>query len=252
MIEYPKKPDAVYYFGTCLVDLIYPQAGMAGIKLIQREGVEVFFPQNQTCCGQPAFNAGHQREAREVAALQVGLFPKDIPIIIPSGSCGGMIRKHYPGLFDDHVLQTEAESVARRTFELTEFLVNVLKIKLKDQGKPINVSWHTSCHAKREIGIENEPKQLLQQLKNVTLVELEREDECCGFGGTFAVKEPHISAAMVKDKIEDIKQTGAKCLIGADCGCLLNISGAMKHEGIQTDHQHIAQFIWQRVSKNNT
>ena len=205
MIEYPKKPDAVYYFGTCLVDLIYPQAGMAGIKLIQREGVEVIFPQNQTCCGQPAFNAGHQREAREVAALQVGLFPKDIPIIIPSGSCGGMIRKHYPGLFDDHALQTEAESVARRAFELTEFLVHVLKIKLEDQGKPINVSWHTSCHAKREMGIENEPKQLLKQLKNVTLVELEREDEYCGFGGTFAVKEPHIAAAMVKDKIEDIK-----------------------------------------------
>ena len=174
MIEYPKKPDAVYYFGTCLVDLIYPQAGMAGIKLIQREGVKVFFPQNQTCCGQPAFNAGHQREAREVAALQVGLFPKDIPIIIPSGSCGGMIRKHYPGLFDDHALHTEAESVARRAFELTEFLVHVLKIKLEDQGKPIKVSWHTSCHAKREMGIENEPKQLLQQLKNVTLVELER------------------------------------------------------------------------------
>ena len=252
MIEYPKKPDAVYYFGTCLVDLIYPQAGMAGIKLIQSEGVEVIFPQNQTCCGQPAFNAGHQREAREVAALQVGLFPKDIPIIIPSGSCGGMIRKHYPGLFDDHALKNEAESVARRAFELTEFLVHVLKIKLEDQGKPIKISWHSSRHAKREMGIENEPKQLLQQLKNVTLLELEREDECCGFGGTFAVKEPHISAAMVKDKIEDIKQTGAKCLIGADCGCLLNISGAMKHAGIQTDHQHIAQFIWQRISKKNT
>ena len=173
MVKYPKKPDAVYYFGTCLVDLIYPQAGMAGIKLIQREGVEVIFPQNQTCCGQPAFNAGHQREAREVAALQVGLFPKNIPIIIPSGSCGGMIRKHYPGLFDEHALQTEAESVARRAFELTEFLVHVLKIKLEDQGKPINVSWHTSWHAKREMGIENEPKQLLKQLKNVTLVELE-------------------------------------------------------------------------------
>ena len=217
MIAYPKKPDAVYYFGTCLVDLIYPQAGMAGIKLIQREGVEVIFPQNQTCCGQPAFNAGHQREAREVAALQVGLFPKDIPIIIPSGSCGGMIRKHYPGLFDDHALQNEAESVARRVFELTEFLVHVLKIKLEDQGKPIKVSWHTSCHAKREMGIENEPKQLLQQLKNVTLVELEREDECCGFGGKFAGKEPQILATMVKDKILDIKQTGAKCLIVAAC-----------------------------------
>ena len=251
MIEYPKKPNAVYYFGTCLVDLIYPQAGMAGIRLIQREGVEVIFPQKQTCCGQPAFNAGRQREALAVAALQVELFPREIPIIIPSGSCGGMIRKHYSRLFENHFLQLEADSVARRTFELTEFLVHVLNIKLKDLGNPIEVTWHTSCHAKREMGIENEPKQLLQQLKNVKLLELEREDECCGFGGTFAVKEPHISAAMVKDKIEDIKKTGANCLLGADCGCLLNISGAMKHAGIQKDHQHIAEFIWQRIQKNN-
>ena len=204
MIKYPNKPDAVYYFGTCLVDLIYPQAGMAGIRLIQREGVEVIFPQKQTCCGQPAFNAGHQHEARAVAALQVELFSREIPIIIPSGSCGGMIRKHYLGLFEYHALQSEAESVARRTFELTEFLVHVLKIKLEDLGKPIEVTWHTSCHAKREMGIEDEPKQLLQQLKNVTLVELEREVECCGFGGTFAVKEPHISADMVKVKSEDL------------------------------------------------
>ena len=252
MIEYPQKPDSVYYFGTCLIDLIYPQAGMAGIRLIQREGVEVIFPQKQTCCGQPAFNAAHQHEARAVAALQVELFPKDIPIIIPSGSCGGMIRKHYPRLFVNHPLQNEAESVARRTFALTEFLVHVLKIKLEDLGKPVNVTWHTSCHAKREMGIEDEPKQLLQQLKNVRLMELKREDECCGFGGTFAIKEPHISAAMVKDKIEDIRHTGAKCLLGADCGCLLNISGAMKHSGVQTDHLHIAEFIWQRISKNNT
>ena len=252
MIEYPQKPDSVYYFGTCLIDLIYPQAGMAGIRLIQREGVEVIFPQKQTCCGQPAFNAGHQREASAVAALQVELFPKVIPIIFPSGSCGGMIRKHYPRLFVNHPLQNEAESVASRTFELTEFLVHVLKIKLEDQGEPINISWKTSCHAKREMRIENEPKDLLQQLKNVRLMELKREDECCGFGGTFAIKEPHISAAMVKDKIEDIRQTGAKCLIGADCGCLLNISGAMKHSGIKTDHQHIAEFIWQRISENNT
>ena len=252
MKEYPNKPDVVYYFGTCLVDLIYPEAGMAGIRLIQREGVEVIFPQKQTCCGQPAFNAGHQHEALAVAALQVELFPRDIPIIIPSGSCGAMIRNHYPGLFENHALQAEAESVAMRTFELTEFLVHVLKIKLEDLGKPIEVTWHTSCHAKREMGVENEPKQLLQQLKNVTLVELENEHECCGFGGTFAIKEAHISAAMVKDKIEDIRKTGAECLLGADCGCLLNISGAMKHSGIKTDHQHIAEFIWHRISKNNT
>ncbi|MBS1255595.1 MAG: Lactate utilization protein A [Deltaproteobacteria bacterium] len=251
MTKYPEKPEAVYYFGTCLVDLLYPNAGMAGIKLIQREGVEVIFPQKQTCCGQPAFNAGHQDEARSVAALQVELFPKDIPIVIPSGSCGGMIRKHYPVLFEHHALESEAESVARRTFELTEFLVHVLKIKLEDIGEPVKVTWHTSCHAKREMGIEDEPKKLLRQLKNVKLQEIGRAHQYCGFGGTFAIKEPHISAAMVTDKIEDVTKTGADCLLGGDCGCLLNISGAMKHSGITTEHQHIAEFIWQRTDKSN-
>ena len=137
MKKYPKKSKAVYFFGTCLVDLFYPEAGMAGIKLLQREGLEVIFPQQQTCCGQPAFNSGFHDEARKVAAKQVVLFPKDIPIVIPSGSCGAMIRKHYAELFKNDDLKTEAESVAERIFELTEFLVHVLKIKLEDLGKPI-------------------------------------------------------------------------------------------------------------------
>ena len=252
MKKYPKKSKAVYFFGTCLVDLFYPEAGMAGIKLLQREGLEVIFPQQQTCCGQPAFNSGFHDEARKVAAKQVVLFPKDIPIVIPSGSCGAMIRKHYAELFKNDDLKTEAESVAERIFELTEFLVHVLKIKLEDLGEPVKVTWHTSCHAKREMGIDTEPKDLLHQLKNVELLELEREDECCGFGGTFAVKEPHISAAMVKDKVDDISKTGASCLLSGDCGCLLNISGAMKHSGISTNHQHIAEFIWERTANNKS
>jgi L-lactate dehydrogenase complex protein LldE len=231
MKKYPKKPTAVYYFGTCLVDLLYPEAGMAGISLLQREGVKVIFPQEQTCCGQPAFNSGFHDEARKVAAAQVSLFPEDIPIVTPSGSCGAMIRKHYAELFKNDALRNEVKSVAERTFELTEFLVNVLKIKLEDLGAPIKVTWHSSCHAKREMEIGNAPKQLLRQLKDVEIIELEREDECCGFGGTFAIKEQHISAAIVKDKVDYILKTGANRLIGGDCGCLLNISGAMKYSG---------------------
>ena len=252
MKKYPNKPAAVYYFGTCLVDLLYPEAGMAGIKLLQREGLKVIFPQAQTCCGQPAFNSGFHEQARKVASAQVKLFPEDIPIVTPSGSCGGMIRKHYAELFKNDALQHEAESVAERTFELTEFLVHVLKIKLEDLGDPIKVTWHTSCHAKREMEIGDAPKQLLRQLKDVELLELEREDECCGFGGTFAIKEQHISAAMVKDKVDDISKTGANRLLGGDCGCLLNISGAMKHSGNSTAHQHIAEFIWERTSNNKS
>ena len=252
MKKYPKKPTAVYYYGTCLVDLLYPEAGMAGIRLLQREGVKVIFPQEQTCCGQPAFNSGFHDEARKVAAAQVSLFPEDIPIVTPSGSCGAMIRKHYAELFKNDALRNEVKSVAERTFELTEFLVNVLKIKLEDLGAPINVTWHSSCHAKREMEIGNAPKQLLRQLKDVEIIELEREDECCGFGGTFAIKEQHISAAMVKDKVDYISKTGANRLLGGDCGCLLNISGAMKYSGNTTAHQHIAEFIWERTDNNKS
>ena len=251
MKKYPNKPKSVYYFGTCLMDLLYPEAGLAGIKLLQREGLEVIFPPRQTCCGQPAFNSGFRAESLKVASQQVGLFPKDIPIIIPSGSCGGMIRNHFPELFKNDIQEKEAESMAERTFELTEFLVHVLKIKLEDLGEPIKVTWHSSCHAKREMGIGDSPKQLLRQLKNVELIDLEREDECCGFGGTFAIKEKHISAAMVKDKVDDISKTEASVLLGGDCGCLLNISGAIKHSGKIINHLHIAEFIWQRINISN-
>ena len=233
------------------MDLLYPEAGLAGIKLLQREGLEVIFPPSQTCCGQPAFNSGFRAESLKVASHQVGLFPKDIPIIIPSGSCGGMIRNHFPELFKNDIHEKEAESMAERTFELTEFLVHVLKIKLEDLGEPIKVTWHSSCHAKREMGIGDSPKQLLRQLINVELINLEREDECCGFGGTFAIKEKHISAAIVKDKVDDISKTEASILLGGDCGCLLNISGAIKHSGKIINHLHIAEFIWQRINISN-
>ena len=236
MKKYPKKPAVVYYFGTCLVDLLYSEAGLAWIKLLQREGLNVIFPQEQTCCGHPAFNSGFHDEARKVTAAQVSLFPEDIPIVTPSGSCGAMIRKHYAELFKNDALRNEVESVAERTFELTEFLVHVLKIKLEDIGAPIKVTWHSSCHAKREMEIGDAPKQLLRQLKDVEIIELEREDECCGFGGTFAIKEHHISAAMVKDKVDYISKTGANRLLGGDCGCLLNISGAMRYSGNTTGY----------------
>ena len=249
MKQYPEKPAEVYYFGTCLVDLMYPHAGMAGIKLLQREGIKVIFPRDQTCCGQPAFNSGYHDEARKVAAQQIPLFSKNIPIVIPSGSCGGMIRKHYKDLFQGHNLQDEAAEFAERTFELTEFLVHVLKIELVDLGNPIKVTWHSSCHATREMGIQDEPKSLLKQLKNVELKELERENECCGFGGTFAVKEPHISAAMVEDKVNDVKNSSAERLLGGDCGCLMNISGAMNHSGKVVQHQHIAEFLLERTTQ---
>lgn len=246
--QYPKKPAVVYFFGTCLIDLLYPQAGLAGIRLIQREGVEVIFPQDQTCCGQPAWNSGYRAQAREVALAQLNCFPGNLPIVVPSGSCAGMMRHHYLELFRDSQEYAEVKRFSERIFELTEFLVHVLKVELKDLGAPTKVALHTSCSALREMGVAAEHSGLLRQLSNVELLEHEHKDECCGFGGTFAVKHPEISAAMVQDKARSITATGAEVLISGDCGCLMNITGHMQHTGEGPVGRHIAAFLWERTN----
>jgi L-lactate dehydrogenase complex protein LldE len=248
MTGYPEKPKKIYYFGTCLMDMFYPEAGMAGIKLIQREGVQVIFPLKQTCCGQPAYNSGFPKEAKKVALRQVQLFPKNYPIVVPSGSCAGMMKHHYPLLFAGDAQLESIQRFSNRIVELSEFLVKTLKIKLPDRGTPIKVTWHTSCHALREMNIIEDSKSLIRQLQNVELVELQNENECCGFGGTFAVKQPEISGAMVIDKVADIHQTGASRLLAGDCGCLMNITGAMNYQNLPVKGQHIAEFIWERIN----
>lgn len=241
------RPDTVYYFGTCLVDLFYPDAGMAGIELLQRAGVRVVFPQGQSCCGQPAYNCGHRDEARAVARAQLALFAEDWPIVVPSGSCAGMMKRHYPDLFRGDPDEGRAAAVAGRVWELTQFLVHVLDVRLEDKGEPVRVTWHASCHAQREMGVLDEPKALLRQLANVELVELARERECCGFGGTFAVRHPEISAAMVEDKVADIAGTGARAVVSGDCGCLMNITGALEAGDRPVRGVHIAQFLKERT-----
>jgi L-lactate dehydrogenase complex protein LldE len=239
--------QAVYFYGTCLVDLFYPEAGMAGIELLRREGLEVVFPQGQTCCGQPAFNCGYSEEARAVVRAQVALFPEPWPVIVPSGSCAAMMRRHYPELFAGEPDLPAVAALAGRVHELTEFLSGVLGVKLVDRGQPVRVTWHASCHALRELGIREEPKALLAQLANVELVGLARERECCGFGGTFAVRFPEISAAMVADKAADVAATGAVELLAADCGCLLNIGCKLEKTGSAVRPRHIAEFLWERT-----
>jgi L-lactate dehydrogenase complex protein LldE len=245
--RYPEKPARAYFFGTCLIDLLYPEAGLAGIRLISREGVEVHFPRNQTCCGQPAWNSGYREQARAVAETQMACFPEDWPVVVPSGSCAGMMRIHYPELFRRHPLETQAREFAERVFELTEFLVHVLRIELKDLGKPTKVALHTSCSARREMGVADEHLALIGQLDRVELLQQARQTECCGFGGTFAVKHPDISAAMVEDKSDAILATGAEQLISGDCGCLMNIEGHLRFRGDKTPGQHIASFLWERT-----
>jgi L-lactate dehydrogenase complex protein LldE len=244
---YPERPEAVYVFGTCLIESVYPDAGLAAIRLLQREGLRVVFPRAQTCCGQPAYNSGFEEEARQVARQQLRAFPKDYPIVVPSGSCAGMMRHHYPYLFAGQPEWQQTRDLAERIFELTEFMHHVLGVELNDQGPPIRVTWHSSCHAMREMQVTDDSKALLRQLHKVELVELEREDECCGFGGTFAVKQPAISTAMAYDKTEDIRKTGAERVISGDCGCLMNITGTLAHREIPVRGQHIADFLWERT-----
>ncbi|MFV0422775.1 (Fe-S)-binding protein [Oleidesulfovibrio sp.] len=248
MSTYPDQIKTVYYFGTCLVDMAYPQAGMAGIKLLQKQNVDVIFPSAQSCCGQPAYNSGFPKEAMAVALKQIEAFSKhDYPIIVPSGSCAGMMKLHYPELFANHPDYYEVKKFSNRIFELGDFLLNALNVQYEDKGSSIKVTWHSSCHAKTEMRVTEHAKTLLRQFSNVELVELENEHECCGFGGTFSIKQPELSGAMVQDKIDDILKTGASRVITGDCGCMMNIVGAMEKKNMDIKGQHLAEFIWERI-----
>jgi L-lactate dehydrogenase complex protein LldF len=247
MTDPAPRPGAVYFFATCLVDLFYPEAGLAGLQLLRRAGLRVVFPTDQTCCGQPAWNSGYRDEARRVAQAQLGLFPEPWPVLVPSGSCAGMMRHHYPRLFAGTPDQARAEAVAGRVYELTGFLVDVLALRLRDLGAPVAVAVHSSCSACREMGVAHAVDQLLGQLAHVRRVEQAHQTECCGFGGTFAVKEPEISAAMVQDKTAALRDSGAAVVVSQDCGCLMNIGGAFDYQGGGPRTLHIAQFLWERT-----
>ena len=240
-------PSKVYFYGTCLVDLFFPDAGLAGIQLLQRAGVAVVFPEGQTCCGQPAYNCGFFEEARDVARTQIALFPEELPVILPSGSCAGMMKRHYPDLFKDQPEAVAANAFAARVYELTQFLVDVLDVKLEDLGQPVRVTWHSSCHALRDLGLKGQPQALLGQLANVELAPLARERECCGFGGTFSVRHPEISGAMACDKAADAVATGASVVLSTDGGCLLNVQGVLEAQKAPMRAQHIAEFLWERT-----
>lgn len=246
--HYPPKPRKVYFYGTCLVDIFYPEAGVDAIRLLEREGIEVIFPRDQTCCGQPAYTSGYHDEARRVAEAQLALFPDPWPIVVPSGSCGGMLRVHYPDLLADTPGAEAAEDVAARTFELTEFLLHVCHVKLDDRGDPEQVAMHTSCSARREMGLAETAPALLGQLQNVELSEQARAAECCGFGGTFAVRHPEVSGAMVEDKVDAIEATGTRHFVTSDCGCLMNIHGNAEYRRRALGGEHIASYLWRRTS----
>ena len=241
----------VYLFGTCVIDLFMPQAGLDAVRVLESEGFTVHYPRGQSCCGQPAWSSGNPDEAHAVAAAQLDLFPEPWPVIVPSGSCAGMMRKHWPELFaDDPVRGAQARRLAGRIHEFAEFLTDVLGWTMP-AGAPgaagEHVVLHTSCSARRESGTRAHGVALLDALPGVTRVEHERESECCGFGGSFALKHADISGAMVADKVASVQATGCRRVVSADCACLLNIGHAAEHQGAPVEVEHLASFVWRRM-----
>ncbi|MBJ7311359.1 (Fe-S)-binding protein [Rugamonas sp. CCM 8940] len=249
--DYPTAPKQVYLFGTCVIDLFMPEAGLDAVRLLEREGLAVHFPRGQSCCGQPAYSSGNPDEARAVALAQIDLFAQPWPVIVPSGSCAGMMRHHWPQLFaDDPATAAKAQELAGRIYELSEFLLHVLKVDYRAAvGAPVEqVVLHTSCGARREMGTRVHGVALVDALPGVQRIEHEHESECCGFGGTFSLKHADISGAMVKDKVAAACATGAGRLVSADCGCLLNIGHAARFQGAPLAVEHMASFLWRRVN----
>jgi L-lactate dehydrogenase complex protein LldE len=228
---------------TCLGDALFPDVGVATVRLLRRLGVTVDFPQAQTCCGQPHFNSGYNTEARELARHTLRTFDNGQTVVVPSGSCAAMIKLEYPELFhDDPVWRPRADDLARRTHELSDFLVNVLGVE--DVGARFDgkVTYHMACHL-RGLGLSTEPERLLARVKGLEYVKLERADECCGFGGSFSVRYPGISGAMVQDKATFIEKAGVSAVVATDAGCLMNIAGCLRRLGSAVRALHLAQVL---------
>ena len=232
-------------FITCLSDQFYPRVGTAITKILEAMGCEVLCPREQTCCGQPRFNNGFHDQARELAKRYVEIFEPYDYIITPSGSCCAMVREQYPQLLGgDHAWERGAERVAWRTFEFVEFLDRVLKADFTSLSlrKPTTVTYHYTCHL-RGIGMTDEAVRFIKQIGNVQYVPLEKADQCCGFGGTFAVKYPAISRAIVADKAQCIARTEAEVAVVSDAGCTMNIAGMCHREGVPTRIVHFAELL---------
>lgn len=237
----------IYFFATCLGSAAMQEMVINAIKLLRKEGVEVIFKKNQTCCGQPAFNSGYFKESKEVALYNIQQFTEDYPIIVPSGSCAGMMSHDYLELFKDTKEFEKVKNFSSKVLELSQYLDEVLKVDYEDKGESVKVAWHSNCHALRVQKSIEASKNLIKRLKNVELVPLEFEEECCGFGGTFSIKEPEISNAMALQKVKDIQNSGAQYVISGDGGCLLNIAGTMQKLGTDVKGMHLYDFLLKRI-----
>jgi L-lactate dehydrogenase complex protein LldE len=238
----------VQFFVTCLVDTFFPETGEAVVDVLTRLGVEVDFPEAQTCCGQPAFNAGRWEDARPLARHTLDLFdslPGDV--VLPSGSCTAMIRQGFLELFAESPEDlSRAEALAARTYEFTEYLVDILgvvDVGARWEGK---ITYHPSCHLLRSLGVDRQPRALLSNIRGAEFVELPNAEECCGFGGVFSVEHPEISGEMLTRKLENIAASGAPVVVTADTGCRMQIQGGLKRRGMPQRVIHIAEILANR------
>jgi L-lactate dehydrogenase complex protein LldE len=231
-------------FVTCLVDLYRPSVGFAAIRLLEDAGCQVEVPRAQTCCGQPAYNSGDRATARDLAAGILDAFGGYDYVVAPSGSCAGMLKSHLPHLFDDDPnLRARADRLAERTFELVSFLVDVRGfVPRPGSVRPGVFTYHDGCSGLRELGVKDQPRKLLKAA-GASVVEMAEPEICCGFGGTFCVKYPEISGRMVTDKVRDIDASKADTVLAGDLGCLLNIAGRLRREGVRVDARHIAEVL---------
>ncbi|WP_261305167.1 (Fe-S)-binding protein [Paenibacillus andongensis] len=240
----------VSLFITCLSDAIYPRVGEAMTRLLARYGVKLDFPTIQTCCGQPAYNSGYWDEARTTARTILEAFEDSDFVVSPSGSCTYMIH-HYSNLFkDDPVYLDKALELQKKTYEFTQFLVQVIGVTDVGAVFPHKVTYHPSCHGSRLLGVKDEPMELLKNVNGLQFVPLPFAEDCCGFGGTFAVKMADISGAMVMEKVDHVKETEAEILVGLDMACLMNIAGNLRHRNEPVKVMHLAELLYEGVVRS--
>ncbi|MDF2038044.1 (Fe-S)-binding protein [Cytobacillus oceanisediminis] len=233
----------VSLFVTCLIDIFQTDVGMDTLELLEKLGCEVDFPEKQTCCGQPAYNSGYVDKAKESMKHMITVFEPSDYVVTPSGSCGTMFRE-YPHVFKgDPVWEPRAKKLAEKTYELTQFIVDILGVE--DVGAKLNgiATYHTSCHMTRLLGVKEAPMKLLSNVEGLEMKPLAHNYNCCGFGGTFSVKMTEISEQMVDEKVQSAEDCGAEILIGADCGCLMNIGGRIDRKGKPIKVMHIASVL---------
>lgn len=240
--------ETVQLFSTCILDTLYPGTGEAVVGVLNQVGVRVEYPADQTCCGQPAFNAGLRNQARPIAQHTIEVFENTVgPIVIPSGSCTAMLRHGYQELFaHDSEWLPRAEALGKRCYEFTEFLVDYLGVVDLGARYPGVITYHASCHLLRDMGIDRQPRALLEKVREAKFVELQEAEECCGFGGVFSAEYPKISAAMLDRKISNIERSEALTIVSCDSGCLTNINGGLHRRGKLQRVRHIAEILASR------